>query len=112
MWANPWPYANDRSFQIVQSLLAFSAGGLFGQGLGQGSPTYVPVVHSDFVFAAVAEEMGLLGTLVAAGCVALLVMHGLRIAAQMESRPFRSVLPRGLGATYGTQRDLTMGGRR
>src|SRR5260221_11177395 len=73
MWANPWPYANDRSFQIVQSLLAFSAGGLFGQGVGQGSPTYIPVVHSDFVFAAIAEECGFIGTLVVTLCLALLV---------------------------------------
>ena len=47
-----------RGFQIVQSLMAFGAGGIFGQGIGQGSPNYIPVVHSDFAFAAVAERLG------------------------------------------------------
>jgi len=64
IWLNPWPEADGRAFQIVQSLLAFAAGGVFGQGVGQGSPYYIPVVHSDFVFAALAEEWGLLGVVV------------------------------------------------
>src|SRR6185369_8104452 len=86
VWANPWLEANGRAFQIVQSLLAFSAGGVFGQGVGQGSPTYIPVVHSDFVFAAIGEEGGLLGTLVVTVCLALLVIRGLQIAARSQTR--------------------------
>ena len=63
-WINPWPDAADRTFQIVQSLLAFGTGGVFGQGLGLGDPTYIPAVHTDFVFAAAGEEFGLIGVLV------------------------------------------------
>lgn len=63
IWLNPWPESDGRAFQIVQSLLAFAAGGVFGQGIGQGAPGYIPVVHSDFVFAAVAEEFGHLGSI-------------------------------------------------
>jgi cell division protein FtsW (lipid II flippase) len=110
VWYWPWNEVDTRAFQIAQSLLAFSAGGVFGQGLAQGSPTYVPVVHSDFVFAAVGEEWGLLGTLAVTGCMALLVMRGLRVAAQTETRPFRSFLAAGLSITFATQSLLIMGG--
>jgi cell division protein FtsW (lipid II flippase) len=109
-WVYPWNEYDTRAFQIVQSLLAFSAGGVFGQGIAQGSPTYVPVVHSDFVFAAIGEEWGLLGTLTVVGCMALLVLRGLRLAAQTEYRPFRSFLAAGLSITFATQSLLIMGG--
>ncbi len=110
VWLNPWPEADDRAFQIVQSLLAFSAGGAFGQGVAQGSPTYIPVVHSDFVFAAVGEEWGLLGTLAVAGCLAMLVLRGFRLAAKTEKRPFRAFLAAGISLTFATQSFLIMGG--
>jgi cell division protein FtsW (lipid II flippase) len=110
VWLNPWPEADDRAFQIVQSLLAFSAGGVFGQGVGQGSPTYIPVVHSDFVFAAVGEEWGLLGTLAVAGCLAMLVLRGFRLAAKTERRPFRAFLAAGISLAFATQSLLIMGG--
>jgi cell division protein FtsW (lipid II flippase) len=110
MWINPWPDSDNRSFQIVQSLLAFSAGGVFGQGIGQGSPTYIPVVHSDFIFAAIGEEWGLLGALVVTGCLALLVMRGMKLAAQIQTRTFRSFLAAGISVTIATQSLLIMGG--
>ncbi len=110
IWANPWPYVRSTSFQVVQSLLAFATGGLFGQGVGQGSPTYIPVVHSDFVFAAIGEEWGLIGTLAVTLCVALLVMRGMRIAAQMQGRSFRAYLAAGLSITLAAQSLLIMGG--
>lgn len=110
VWVNPWPEADSRAFQVVQSLLALSAGGVFGAGVGQGSPTYIPVVHSDFVFAAIGEEWGLLGTLAVTGCLALLVLRGLRLAAQTHTRPFRAFLAAGISITFATQSLLIMGG--
>ncbi len=110
MWNWPWNEYKTRGFQIVQSLLAVSSGGVFGQGIGQGSPTYVPVVHSDFVFAAIGEEWGLLGTLAVTGCLAVLVLRGLRLAVQSESRPFRAFLAAGLSIMLATQSLLIMGG--
>jgi len=109
-WLNPWPEASDRAFQIVQSLLAVAAGGLFGQGIGQGAPTYVPVVHSDFVFVAVAEESGLIGALGVVACLALLVLRALRIAANNAQRVFRSLLAAGIGISIGIQSLLIMAG--
>lgn len=110
IWANPWSQAKAGSFQIVQSLLAFSAGGIFGQGVGQGSPGYIPVVHSDFVLAAVGEEWGLLGTLTVTACLAVIVVRGLRIAAQTQQRPFQSFMAAGLSVTLAAQSFIIMGG--
>jgi cell division protein FtsW (lipid II flippase) len=110
IWLNPWPEADGRAFQIVQSLLAFAAGGSFGQGVGQGSPTYIPVVHSDFVFAALAEEWGLLGVVVVLACFAVLVTRGLSSAIRQQRRPFLALLAVGMSTLIATQSLLIMGG--
>jgi peptidoglycan glycosyltransferase len=94
-WLNPWPEAADRAFQMVQSLLAFGAGGLFGRGLGWGSPTYIPAVHTDFVFAAVGEEFGLAGTLAVVALYGVLMLRGFHVAARTP-RPFERFLVAGL----------------
>ncbi len=110
IWLNPWVESQGRAFQIVQSLMAFSAGGIFGQGVGQGSPNYIPVVHSDFVFAALAEEWGLLGVIAAIACIAVLVVRGLRIGIMQRTRPFQGLLAVGLSVMLATQSLLIMGG--
>jgi cell division protein FtsW (lipid II flippase) len=108
-WWNPWPEANDRAFQIVQSLYALASGGLTGQGVGQGFPYYIPVVHSDFVFAAIAEEWGLVGTLSIVACFALLAHRGLRIASLVR-RPFQRYLAAGITILFSAQSFLIMAG--
>lgn len=110
VWLNPWPEADNRAFQIVQSLLAFASGGVFGQGIGQGSPTYIPVVHSDFIFAAIGEEWGLLGTLAVLACFAVFSVRAFRLAARLETRPFRALLAAGIGITLATQSLMIIGG--
>ena len=110
IWLNPWPEADGRAFQIVQSLLAFAAGGIFGQGVGQGSPTYIPVVHSDFVFAALAEEWGLMGVITVIVCIAILVTRGMRAALRQQRRPFLALLTVGLSMLIATQSLLIMAG--
>ena len=109
-WLNPWPEASSRAFQIVQSLLAVAAGGLLGQGVGQGAPVYVPVVHSDFVFVAIAEEWGMIGTLGVVACFVLLVSRALRIAISNSLHPFRALLAAGIGISIGIQSLLIMAG--
>jgi cell division protein FtsW (lipid II flippase) len=108
-WLNPWPEAQNRAFQIVQSLYAVAAGGVIGQGVGLGFPNYIPVVHSDFVFAAIAEEYGLIGSLVLVGCFALLAQRALRIAT-VVSRPFQIYLAAGMAILFSTQALMIMGG--
>jgi cell division protein FtsW len=110
IWLNPWPEAEGRAFQIVQSLLAFAAGGIFGQGIGQGSPGFIPVIHSDFVFAAVGEEWGLLGVIAVIVCIVVVVMRGVRIATSQQTRPFHALLAVGLSVMIGTQCLLIMCG--
>ncbi|UCC53858.1 MAG: FtsW/RodA/SpoVE family cell cycle protein [Anaerolineaceae bacterium] len=108
-WWNPWPDALGRAFQIVQSLYAVAAGGLTGQGAGQGFPIYIPVVHSDFVFAAVAEEWGLTGSLSLVAVFMLLAYRGLRLA-MLNRRPFRVYLAAGITLLFSIQALLIMGG--
>ncbi|MEW5988453.1 MAG: FtsW/RodA/SpoVE family cell cycle protein, partial [Chloroflexota bacterium] len=108
-WWNPWPDADNRAFQIVQSLYALAAGGLGGQGVAQGFPDYIPVVHSDFAFAAIAEEWGLVGGLAVIACFALLAQRSLRIAIRCE-RPFRFYLAAGIAVLFGGQSFLIMAG--
>jgi len=60
IWKNPWPYANNQSYQVVQSMFSIASGGFTGTGLGLGHPEYVPINTSDFIFAAICEELGIL----------------------------------------------------
>lgn len=60
IWSDPWPYANGKSYQVVQSMFSIASGGLTGSGLGLGHPEYVPVNTTDFIFAALCEELGIL----------------------------------------------------
>jgi len=108
-WWNPWQEASGRSFQIVQSLLAFASGGVLGQGLGQGLPTAIPVVHTDFVFAAIGEEYGLLGALAVIALFALLVGRAFHIALGAR-RGFDQLLAAGIGALFGLQSLVIMAG--
>lgn len=108
-WWNPWPDADNQAFQIVQSLYALAAGGIWGQGVGQGFPQYIPVVHSDFAFAAIAEEWGLIGSLGIVGCFALLAHRGMRLALLAE-RPFRRYLAAGITILFSAQAFLIMAG--
>ncbi len=108
-WLNPWPEAADRAFQIVQSLLAFGAGGVFGQGLGLGSPIYIPAVHTDFVFAAIGEEFGLAGTLIIVALYGILTLRGFRVAARAR-HPFERFLAAGLTAGLVIQAWVIMAG--
>jgi cell division protein FtsW (lipid II flippase) len=108
-WWNPWEDASGRSFQIVQSLLAFASGGVLGQGLGQGLPTAIPVVHTDFVFAAIGEEYGLMGALAVIICFAFLVSRAFHIALKAH-RPFDQLLAAGIGSLFGLQSLVIMAG--
>ena len=99
---NPWLDPSGRSFQIVQSLLAFASGGIIGQGLGQGLPTAIPVVHTDFVYAAIGEEYGLLGALGVLLLFALLVSRAFTIGIRAKTE-FEQLLAIGIGTMLALQ---------
>jgi cell division protein FtsW len=88
-FTNPWEYARDEGFQLVQSFVAFGRGGSFGVGLGHGRQKlfYLPEAHTDFILSVVAEELGLVGVLVVLGCFAALTIAGLRVARRARD-PF------------------------
>jgi cell division protein FtsW (lipid II flippase) len=108
-WLNPWIDPSGGSYQLVQSLIAIASGGVGGSGPGLGSPTFVPVVHSDFVFTAAVEEWGLLGGLGLIALFGILVSRGLRAASRCEE-PFTRLLSAGLALAFGLQALLIMGG--
>jgi cell division protein FtsW (lipid II flippase) len=108
-WLNPWADPSGQSYQIVQSLLAFANGGIIGRGIGIGSPLLVPVAISDFIFAAIAEETGLVGTLGLLILFWLILARGI-IASLRATDRFRRYLAAGIVAYFGVQSLLIMGG--
>ncbi|MBN2386814.1 MAG: FtsW/RodA/SpoVE family cell cycle protein [Anaerolineales bacterium] len=108
-WINPWLDPTGRSYQIVQSLLAIANGGIGGRGPGLGSPGLVPVSISDFAFAAIAEETGLVGTLGLLTALGFLLCRGMCIALRASDR-FRRLLAVGLTSYLGVQAILIIGG--
>ena len=109
IWLNPFRDPQGTSFQIVQSLIAFASGGLFGQGPGQGRPDYVPAVHTDFPFAAIGEEYGLIGALALLALFALLTLRAWRIARRTQSA-YALLLSGGIAALFCTQVFVIVGG--
>jgi peptidoglycan glycosyltransferase len=108
-WVNPWPTAKAQSFQLVQALFAFGSGGLAGTGLGLGSPGSIPNASTDFVFAAIGEELGLIGTTAVLVAYLLLVGVGFRIALRAD-QPFLKLLAAGLTTILGVQTFIILGG--
>ena len=108
-WINPWVDPSNRSYQIVQSLIAIANGGLLGRGPGLGNPSLVPVPHSDFIFSALTEEMGLSGAIGLFILLALLTSRGILISIQ-ASDYFRRYLAMGLTVFLIAQSILIIGG--
>lgn len=108
-WINPWIDPSGRAYQIVQSLLAIANGGLFGRGPGLGSPSLVPISHSDFIFTAITEENGFIGAIGLLVLLTILIGRGLR-AAILASDRFRRLLATGITAYFSIQSLLIIGG--
>jgi hypothetical protein len=108
-WLNPWVDASGGAYQIVQGLLAIAAGGLFGRGPGMGSPGFVPVAHSDFIYTSIVEESGVLGAVALLLLVGLLVLRALRISLQARDA-YQRYLAVGLSAYLAAQSLLIIGG--
>ena len=106
---DPFAQMSDEGYQLAQSLIAIGSGGLFGRGLGQGRQkfSYLPYPESDFIFAIVGEDFGLLGCL---GVILLFVVFafaGMRIAASCNDR-YGSLLAAGLTAMITLQAALNI----
>ncbi len=101
---DPWDDPFDTGFQIIQSLVAFGKGGVFGQGLGVGEQKlfYLPEAHTDFIFSVIGEELGLIGVLIIATLFLMVVLCGFRIALQCQE-PFGRNLAFGLSLLIGLE---------
>ncbi|MEP0807520.1 MAG: FtsW/RodA/SpoVE family cell cycle protein [Chloroflexota bacterium] len=108
-WLNPWNDPQGGSYQVVQALIAIANGGVEGRGPGLGSPGLVPVAISDFIYAAIAEQTGLFGTLGLLALFGILVTRGLRTALRAPGI-FRRLLAGGISAYIGVQAILIVGG--
>jgi cell division protein FtsW (lipid II flippase) len=108
-WLDPWATATTTGYQLVQGLTALAAGGVLGTGLTFGYPDYVPAVHTDFMIAAIGEELGLVGSLGVVGLYVVLVHRGLRIA-MLTGDSFATLLAAGLTSVLGIQALVILGG--
>lgn len=110
---DPWADQYNSGYQLTQSLIAFGRGGWFGSGLGESIQKllYLPEAHTDFLFAVLAEELGLVGILMVMTLYSILVIRGLTIAynAHVQERLFASYTAYGLTFWLGLQAAINMG---
>jgi cell division protein FtsW (lipid II flippase) len=109
VWLNPWPEYEGKGYQPIQSMFAMANGGFSGTGLGLGNPTKIPEAQNDFIFAAIGEELGLLGSSAIIIAFMLIIGVGLRTAMR-TSRPFEKLLAAGLTTILGMQAFIIIGG--
>ena len=110
---DPWADPLGSGFQLSQSLIAFGRGELFGVGLGSGVQKlyYLPENHTDFLFAVIGEELGLVGVSVVVALFACLIWKAFAIARMSEQtgHSFAAYLAYGLGVWFGIQAFINMG---
>jgi peptidoglycan glycosyltransferase len=108
-WIDPWSVAQSGGFQTIQGWYGLAAGGLTGSGLGLGNPEKIPEAKNDFMFAAIGEELGLLGVTAVLLVFILMIGSGLRIAVQAEAA-FDKLLAAGLTGLLGIQTFIIIAG--
>ena len=107
---NPFAMMSDEGYQLSQSLIAFGSGGVFGMGLGQGRQkyAYLPYPESDFIFAIVGEDFGLVGCIAVIALFVALMIAGFRVAVTCRDK-FGALLAAGITASITVQAFLNMG---
>ncbi len=114
IWADIWALPHDAAwwdqiYQIMNSFFALHAGGLTGSGLGLGYPTNIPLIVSDFVYAAIAEELGFIGAALVVLLYLLLFFLGIRVALRAKN-DFEKLLATGFAAMIAIQVFVNIGG--
>jgi peptidoglycan glycosyltransferase len=109
VWLNPWKYYAKDGYQLAQGQFGMAWGGITGTGIGLGDPTRIPLAQNDFIFAAIGEELGLLGATAVLIAFLLLIGSGLRIAVRID-RPFEKLLAVGLTTILGVQAFIIVAG--
>lgn len=110
---DPWQFAFGSGYQLTQALIAFGRGEIFGLGLGEGIQKlfYLPEAHNDFIFAVIAEELGLVGALAVLALFAVLVLRILRVGRRAldGGNVFGGYLAYGVGLILGVQALINLG---
>ena len=109
VWLDPWSQYNGKGYQIVQGLIAMASGGLFGVGLGLGSPQTVPVYYSDYIFAIICEEFGILMGIAIMCFYLVFIIRGALIAVNSESK-FYALVAFGCTTLITLQSFIILGG--
>ena len=115
IWLDPWQDPTDAGYQLVQSIYSIAADGMFGQGFGRGvlvtpeGGTYIPYLDTDFIYSAIAQEIGLAGAAAVILLYVVFIYRGFRIA-MMADDGFSKLLAAGLTAALGIQAFIIIGG--
>ena len=109
VWLNPWLTADTTGYQIVQILMAIASGGLFGVGLGLGSPRVIPVYFTDCIFAVICEQFGILFGILVLVMYVILILRGASIATSAR-HSFYSLIAMGATVMLGTQTFVIIAG--
>ena len=109
IWLDPWSDPSGSAYQVVQSLFALGSGGVWGTGFAHGHPNLIPEVHTDFIFAAIAEELGLLGSLGVMLVFALFFYRAIRIALACREET-RMLLAAGIAVVFLLQTFIIIAG--
>lgn len=109
VWLNPWSDVSDQSYQVTQALFAIGTYGLLGSGLTMGVPENIPVVTSDFIFAAIAEEFGTLFAILMIVVFMLMFYRCVNIALRSNSK-YHILISSGLTSILTFQTFLILGG--
>jgi cell division protein FtsW len=107
---DPWSDASGSGFHVIQSLIAFGSGQVWGRGLGESRQKlfYLPEAHTDFVYSVIGEELGLWGALMVLALFGVIIVRGLQLTAKIEE-PFDQYLAFGLTVLLGLQALIHMG---
>lgn len=108
-WLDPWADATNRGYQIIQSLMAICSGGHFGAGIGNGNPYLIPEVHSDFIFSAICEEMGIFMGIAIIMLYFIFSYRGFKTAINTENS-FDKALTLALVISFAFQTFIIVGG--
>ena len=109
MWLDPFSDPDGAGFQMTQSLFSFATGGVFGTALGNGQPGTIPAASTDFIIAAIGEELGLVGLAGVLMLYTILIIRGLRTAVAVRDS-FGKLLAAGLASTLAIQLFIVVGG--
>ncbi|MHB9107813.1 MAG: FtsW/RodA/SpoVE family cell cycle protein [Armatimonadota bacterium] len=109
IWLHPWEYTNNGSYQIVQALMGLGNGRAVGAGLAGGYPERIPAVHTDMIFSAISEDLGLVGAVAVIGLFLFLIGRMYRVALQSDTH-FGKLLAAGLATTLALQAWVILAG--